>query len=70
MASSGTGTSRLWCPGLDVVQPQSIEQDQRLAETAAADGQIALDAVGRTLTQIERRIEFQQIGEGVGDEMR
>ena len=55
--------------GLDVVQAQAVEQHQGLAEAAAANGKIGLHAVGSALLQVERRVQPQQVGQGVGDQV-
>ena len=57
-------------PRLHVVEALPVEQDERLAETRAADREVGLDAVGRTLAQVERGVEAQQVGERVEDEDR
>ena len=50
--------------GLRVVEAQPVEQHERLAEAGAADGEVALHAVGRAGAQVERGIEPQEAGDG------
>jgi hypothetical protein len=52
-------------PGLRVVEAHAVEQHQRLAEARAADGEIALHAVGRAFGEVERRVQLEQIHQGV-----
>src|SRR5262249_17468108 len=50
---------------LDVVEALPIEEDQRLAEAAAANGEIGLDAIRRALAYVERGVELERVDEGV-----
>ena len=52
--------------GLRVVHALSVHQDEGLTECASPNGKIGLHAVGCPLAQIERRIEAQEIDQGVG----
>src|ERR1035441_4019323 len=52
-------------PGLRVVEAHAVEQHQRLAEARAADGEIALHAVGRAFFEVERRVQLEQIRQRV-----
>ena len=51
--------------GLHVVHAHAVEQDQRLAEAGAADREVGLDAVGRALAEVERRVEPEQVHQSV-----
>src|ERR1035437_9907095 len=52
-------------PGLRVVEAHAVEQHQRLAEARAADGEIALHAVGRAFFPGERRGQLEEIPQRV-----
>ena len=52
-------------PGLRIVEAHAVEQHERLAEDGAADGEIALHAVGRAFGEVERRVQLEQIDQRV-----
>ncbi len=65
----GHGDVHVVVAALHVVEAQAVEQDEGLAEVAAANGHVGLHAIGAARLEIERRVEAEQIGEGIGDEI-
>jgi hypothetical protein len=51
--------------GLDVVEPQAVEQDEGLFEGGSANGKVGLHAVGGARLEVERWIETENVGERV-----
>jgi len=54
---------------LRIVHSDSVDQHQRLAEIAAADGEIGLKAIRRARVNVQRWIETEIIEEGVGESL-
>ncbi len=61
-ASSGTGMSPLWWPGLRVVQPHAVHEHEHLPEAGAADRKVALDAAHTARAHVHRRHQPQHVG--------
>ena len=51
--------------GLRVVEAHAVQQNERLSEGGAADGEIGDETAGSALLQVERRIELEQVEPGV-----
>ena len=62
------GDIQIVMPGLHVIEPKSVEKHERLAEPASPDREVTLEAIWRPLSQVDGRVEPQEIGEGVGQQ--
>ena len=51
--------------GLRVVHPQPIEQDERLLEGSAANGDVSLRAIWPSLLQVDRRVKAKDIDQAI-----
>jgi hypothetical protein len=54
--------------GLRVVHAAAVEEDEGLGERGAADGEVALEAVGGALAEVEGGVELEEIREVVEQE--
>lgn len=64
----GDGKIHIVMTGLRIIEAEAIEQHEGLAIAGAADGDVALHAIGRTLLKIERGIKVEEVGDAVDEE--
>ncbi len=54
--------------GLGVIDAEAVEQDERLLEGSAADGEVSLNAIASACLQVEGRVLAEQVDDAVADE--
>jgi hypothetical protein len=64
----GDGDIQIQVTGFWVVDAEAVEEDERLLEGCAAEGEISLNAGGGAGLQVEGGVLTEEIDDGIGDE--